>query len=90
MKLNDLLWSCPYKKYLGIECFGCGAQTAVLLLLEGKLKESFYSYPALPTLIVLLLVILLATFTKKRKFQKWILPLIILNLLIMVGSYYLL
>ncbi len=89
MKLEDFFWSCPYKTYLGIECYGCGAQTAFALLWKGEFFESLRTYPALPTLLLLGLIFLLYILTKKGWLKKLLLPLIILNLIIILGSYYL-
>ena len=45
---------CVYKKYLGIECPGCGMQRALIELLKGNLLESLKVYPALlPTIFML-------------------------------------
>lgn len=45
---------CFYKHSLGIECPGCGMQTAFILLLKGNFMESIIAYPALlPTLFML-------------------------------------
>ena len=38
---------CYYKKFLGIECLGCGMQTALLFLLKGEIIESLKAFPAL-------------------------------------------
>ncbi|WP_251619980.1 DUF2752 domain-containing protein [Odoribacter lunatus] len=43
---------CLIKRYLGIECPGCGLQTAILLLLKGEWKAAFVTYPALFGLIL--------------------------------------
>ena len=43
---------CLVKDTFGIECPGCGFQTAVLLLLKGELWESVKIYPGLIPLIV--------------------------------------
>lgn len=43
---------CPSKKYLGIECLGCGFQRSLILLFEGNFIESLKIYPAtLPVLL---------------------------------------
>jgi hypothetical protein len=45
---------CIYKKYLGVECPGCGMQRALIELLKGNLLESLKVYPALfPTIFML-------------------------------------
>ena len=89
MSIDDFLWKCPYKKYLGIECFGCGAQTALLELLKGHFGKAFQIYPAIYTLILLAIVGLIYFLTKKKKYQKLILPLVFLNVLITVVQYFL-
>jgi hypothetical protein len=56
--LEDNMLSCPYNKYFGIDCFGCGMQRSVVALLKGDFVESFYMYPALiPMLFMFLLLI---------------------------------
>jgi len=49
--LENNMLSCPYKKYLGLDCFGCGMQRSVVALLKGNVIESFYFYPALIPMI---------------------------------------
>ncbi len=89
MSVEDFLWKCPYKKYLGIECYGCGAQTAFLELLKGNFAEAFEIYPAIYSIILLAVIWLIYFITKKKKYQKMILPLIFLNIVIIVLQYYL-
>jgi hypothetical protein len=48
---------CAWKKYVGIDCPGCGIQSAFISLLKGDLVESITTFPALiPMLIMLLLL----------------------------------
>lgn len=49
--------SCFFKRFLGIECLGCGVQRAFIFLLKGEFALSFHSYP--PLILFLLLVIFL-------------------------------
>lgn len=45
---------CFYKHYMGVECPGCGMQTAIILLLKGDIAGSIIAYPALvPTIFLL-------------------------------------
>lgn len=58
---------CFYKHYLGFECFGCGMQTAFILLLKGEFIESLKAYPALlPTVFLITFLILHLIFKFKR------------------------
>ncbi|HEY4151046.1 MAG TPA: DUF2752 domain-containing protein, partial [Chitinophagaceae bacterium] len=57
--LEANMLSCPSKKYLHIECPGCGLQRSFLLLLKGNLLASFQMYPAtIPILAMLTFVAL--------------------------------
>ncbi len=43
---------CAYRELLGIDCPFCGGQRSVLLLLQGRFRESFLLFPALLPLAV--------------------------------------
>ncbi|MDB4534511.1 DUF2752 domain-containing protein [Vicingaceae bacterium] len=65
--LENNMLSCPYKKYFGLDCLGCGMQRSLLALLKGNIVESFYLYPALiPMLIMLFLLIAHLVFKLKN------------------------
>lgn len=50
--------ACFYKKYLGVECPGCGMQRSFIELLKGDFYESLILYPALlPTIILVFFLI---------------------------------
>lgn len=50
--------SCWIKALYGIDCPGCGFQTAILLLMKGEVSESIVTYPALlPFMWFILLII---------------------------------
>ena len=53
--LEKHMMPCMYKKYLGIECPGCGFQRAFILLLKGEFAESFAMYPPLIPILLLLI-----------------------------------
>jgi len=59
--------SCFYKKYLGIDCPGCGMQRAFIELLKGNLLESFKTFPALLPIFFMLVYLVLHL---KFKFNK--------------------
>ena len=51
--------ACPYRKYLHIECPGCGLQRSLIAMLKGNFSESFRYYPAaLPMLVLLIFMVL--------------------------------
>jgi len=58
---------CFYKKYLGIECPGCGMQRAFIELLKGNFIESLKTYPPLiPTILMIVLLIFQLIFKFKK------------------------
>jgi hypothetical protein len=70
--LEHNLLSCPYKKYLGIDCFGCGMQRSFIALLKGNLVESFYLYPALIPMILMLLFLVVHLIFKFENGGTWL------------------
>jgi hypothetical protein len=65
--LNQHMLTCPSKKYLHLECPGCGLQRSAIALLNGHFTESLRLYPA--TIPLVLLFIFLA-FHLRLKFPK--------------------
>jgi len=85
--LESHLQSCFYKKYLGIECPGCGMQRSFIELLKGNLWESIVMYPALiPTIIMIgfLFVQIILKFKNGGTYLKY---LFIFNAVIIVLNY---
>lgn len=87
MSIEDFMLTCPSKKFLGVECLGCGAQRAIVLVFQGRFSEAFQMYPAVYTLLLLFLIIILSFIDKKRKYSTIIMGLIVLNLVIAIISY---
>jgi hypothetical protein len=52
--LENHLLSCPSKKWLHLECPGCGLQRGCLALLRGDLAGTLEVYPATPLIFILL------------------------------------
>ncbi|MFN1215368.1 DUF2752 domain-containing protein [Chryseobacterium kwangjuense] len=88
MNIEDFMLTCPSKKFLGIECLGCGAQRAVVLVFEGRFVEAYHLYPAVYTLLLFFFTLGLSFVDKKRKYGNLLMVMIVVNLIIMIGSYY--
>lgn len=88
MKIEDFMLTCPSKKFLGIECLGCGAQRAIMLVFEGKYSEAFHMYPAVYTLLLFFLTLGVSFTDKKRKYSGVLMALVAVNLVVMIISYY--
>ncbi len=49
---------CLYKAFFGIECPGCGTQSALIELLKGNLAESFRAWPPLAPMMFMILYLI--------------------------------
>ncbi len=58
---------CFYKHFLGIECPGCGMQTAFILLLKGNILESLKAYPAMLPIVFMVNFLILHLLFDFRK-----------------------
>ncbi|WP_299364252.1 DUF2752 domain-containing protein [Winogradskyella sp.] len=87
--LEEYMMPCLNKKLFGFECMGCGLQRSIALLLRGQIVESFMMYPGLYTLIALFGFIGINTFKSFKSGNKIITILAILNVIVIVGSYFL-
>ncbi len=72
----------------GVECPGCGIQRSLVLLSKGEFVEAFKMYPAIYTLLLLALFILLNFKMKFKNSKRIIVTLAIINVLIIVISYF--
>ena len=87
MKIEDFMIPCVNKTLFGVDCLGCGTQRALVLILKGEFIEAFYMFPAIYTLILFLISLILHFFDKKRNYNKLISILAIINGIIMIVSY---
>ncbi|MBV8328764.1 DUF2752 domain-containing protein [Chryseobacterium sp.] len=87
MNIEDFMLTCPSKKFLGVECLGCGAQRAVVLVFEGKFYEAFQMYPAVYTLLLFFFTLGLSYIDRKRKYSNILMIMAGVNLVIIVVSY---
>ncbi len=62
--MEEFLLPCLNKQFFGLECYGCGGQRAIVLLLEGNFTGAFEMFPAIYPLAVLLIFVLINIFIK--------------------------
>lgn len=89
MAAEDYMISCPTKKFLGFDCFGCGTQRAFAMLLEGDFKGAFDLFPAIYTLVLFVFFVALHFLDRSRSYSKILIALAIINAIVMVTSYFL-
>lgn len=87
-QIEEYLLPCLNKKLFGVECFGCGFQRALVHLIQGDFIAAFKIYPAVYTLIIFVAFAILHSKFKYKYGRKIILALAIINVLIIVSSYF--
>lgn len=85
--MEDFLLPCLNKQLFGFDCLGCGAQRALVLVFKGELLSAFKMYPAIYTILLLLLFLLINLFVKFRGDWHVKAGLIILNAVIIITAY---
>lgn len=88
VQLEDYMLPCVSKRYLGVDCFGCGIQRSLALILRGDFIEAFKMYPAIFTLILFFILVGFNIFYKFKNSQKLVNILGIINVVIIVTSFF--
>ena len=85
--VENMMIPCLWKKYLHIECMGCGFQRSLVLVLQGQFEAAFYMYPAVYTLLILFGFLILHIKFQFKKGAKILLALFLINIIIIVINY---
>ncbi len=84
---EDYMFPCFWKKNFNFECFGCGMQRSVALILDGEFIAAFYMYPAIYTAIILFGFLLVHIKYQFRNGHKILLCLFIINVILIITNY---
>lgn len=87
LQADNFMLPCLNKKLFGVECPGCGFQRSLLSVTKGEFTDAFYLYPAIYTLFILAIFVLLNLKFKFKNARKIMIILAIINVLIIVISY---
>jgi len=85
--LEEYMFPCVNKSLLGVECTGCGGQRAAMLLFRGEFSQAFFMYPAIYSLAILFIFLLVNLFIKFKYDYNIKIGLIIFNAVIIAGAY---
>ena len=85
--LDNNMLPCMNKQILGFECPGCGVQRSVALVSQGKLIDGFLMYPAVYTLTLLGIVVLVSFFYKFKHSTKIISILAIVSIILILTNF---
>lgn len=85
--MEEILLPCLNKQLFGLDCLGCGAQRAFILVFQGEFSSALKMYPAIYTILFLLLFLIVNLFLKFK--YDWFIRigLVILNAIIIILSY---
>ena len=86
--MEEYMLPCLNKQLFGIECLGCGIQRATAVLFRGEFLLAFKTYPAIYTLILLVLFLVSTLFIKYRYGRIIKIFLITINIVIIIVSYF--
>ena len=84
---EEYMLPCLNKKFLGMECMGCGMQRSISLIFQGEFTAAFHMYPAIYTLILLIGFVLLNYFKNFPFASKIIITLGVINVILIVGNF---
>lgn len=85
--MEKFLLPCLNKEIFGLECYGCGGQRALLLLINGEFGAAFQLFPAIYPLAILLLFVLINLFYKFKYDFMIKIGLILLTAVFLVINY---
>jgi hypothetical protein len=88
LNLEDYMLPCLNKKLFGLDCLGCGFQRSLLHVIKGDFIAAFNVYPAIYTLILLAIFLILNLKFKFKSGKKIIIIFTIINVLIIITSYF--
>jgi uncharacterized membrane protein (DUF485 family) len=85
--MEEFMLPCLNKQLFGLDCLGCGAQRALLLVFQGKFMAAFKMYPAIYSILLLLLFLIFNLFIKFK--HQWLVKagLIAINAAIIIAAY---
>lgn len=78
---------CLNKQWFGIDCLGCGAQRALLLVFNGEFTAAWKMFPAIYSILLLLSFLMVNLFIKFRYAYTIKITLIILSAFIIIAGY---
>ena len=86
--MEEFMLPCLNKQLFGLDCLGCGAQRALVLVFQGEFAAAFRMFPAIYTILLLFLFLFTNLFLKFK--GDWFVKvgLIVLNALIIIGAYF--
>lgn len=87
LRIEEYMLPCFSKKILGIDCPGCGLQRSAAFLIQGDFTAAWDMYPAIFTIIPLLVFYTASFFFTIKYVNKIILMLVFLSVGLILTNY---
>ena len=86
--MEEFMLPCLNKQLFGIDCLGCGAQRAFVMVFRGEFGAAFKMFPAIYPILLLLIFLLSNLFFKFK--GDWYVKagLIIISAVTIIGAYF--
>lgn len=85
--MEEFLLPCLNKEIFGLDCYGCGGQRAMLLLVKGEFGAALKLFPPIYPVLFLLGFVIFNLFYKFKNDYIIKIGLVILTAAILVGNY---
>ena len=85
--LDEFMLPCITKKFIGIDCPGCGLQRSFSLLIHGEFIAAFKMYPPVYSLIILLVFLFIRNFIQIKYANKIIVTLTLITVVFILTNY---
>lgn len=87
LSIEDYMLPCLTKKFIGIECLGCGFQRSLALLIQGEFVAAFKMYPGIYPLCLLSVFFVLNAFLNIKNAEKIKITLVVLSIIFITTNY---
>lgn len=88
VNLEPYMLPCPTKLLFHVDCFGCGAQRAVVMVLQGNFTGAFRMFPAVYFMLMFIGASALNFIDRRRNYTTSITLLGMLTAVTMVVAYF--
>lgn len=85
--MEEFMLPCFNKELFGLDCLGCGGQRALVLVLQGEFTSALKMFPAIYTLLIFLIFLIVNLFFKFKADRQIKIGFIFLNASIIIAAY---
>ncbi|RKR07076.1 uncharacterized protein DUF2752 [Maribacter vaceletii] len=87
LTIEEFMLPCLTKKFIGIDCPGCGLQRSFILVIHGNFEAAYTMYPAIYSIFLLVSFYILQSFIIIKHANKIILTLTLITVIFITTNY---